>query len=200
MAKDSTQEQFAQLVGISQPAVAQLIRKGVLNRKGDIVQWTKEYTRNLREQAAGRASENGGHDLVAERARLSARQAEKLEIELAKSRGELLPTESIVEALTFTAATIRTKLLSVPSRYKSLSPRLSAKEIDVLDNLIREILTELSNVHFPKTIGESARRYFSNLHIAAETEGERVGGSVSLPESGSERRTPKVEDEAGAVS
>lgn len=48
MAKDSTQEQFAQLIGISQPAVAQLIRKGVLSRKGNIVQWTKEYTENLR--------------------------------------------------------------------------------------------------------------------------------------------------------
>lgn len=184
MAKDNTQEQFARLVGITQPRVSQLIQKGILTRGAPIGQWLREFVKNLEEQAAGRQSLNGDFDLVQQRARHSARQAEALELELAKKRGELVPLSVLVDALNFCNATIRSKVLAVPSRYRSLSSGTTPKQIDILDNLVREILTELSNVKFPGDIAEQAQRYVENLHASAKAKGQRVGGQVSNAQPG----------------
>lgn len=49
------QAEFANLVGITQPAVSDLQRRGVLRDGGTGQVWLKAYCEHLREQAAGRA-------------------------------------------------------------------------------------------------------------------------------------------------
>jgi phage terminase Nu1 subunit (DNA packaging protein) len=187
MAESSSQEQFAKMVGITQPAVSQLIRKGVLTRGANIVVWMRQYCENLRKQAAGWQSQDGQLDLIAERARLAKRQSEKLEMENEERRKELLPRAAIGEQFGYLVATIRTKLLALPNRFRSLSPQLSVKQVDVLDRLVREILTELSNERFPADIQTIIDEYFSTLHAATEKNGKPVGGPSPDSEPGVKR-------------
>ena len=183
MPKSPTQEQFARLVGITQQEVSSLMRKGTLTRGGTVGQWLQEYLKNLRAQAAGHKSSEG-LDLIQERARLAARQSEKLEIEVAKQQGELLPIAAAIEAINFSNVTVRSKLLAIPSRFKSICSTISPKNIDLLDSLVREVLTELSDVRFPREIAERAGQYFSDLHASPKTNGQSMGRSVSSTQSG----------------
>ena len=182
MAKDTTQEQFAKLVGITQPQVSQLIRKGVLSRKATIGEWLQDYLKNLREQAAGRQSPDSEYDLIGERARLAARQSEKIEIDIARQHQELIPTQALLDAMQFLNTTIRSKLLAIPRRFKSLWPDASTKEITILDGLVREALTELAHVRLPPDIRRQAEQHFSQLSAAAKPDGKRVGGRALSPE------------------
>jgi hypothetical protein len=64
--------------------------KGDPTTGGTLDKWRLAYCANLREVAAGRKSEAGGLDLTAERARLAKLQADKVEIELAELRDEVV--------------------------------------------------------------------------------------------------------------
>lgn len=54
----ATQTVFSKLVGTSQPAVAQMVAKGVLTRNASVGQWLVEYCDRIRKEAAGRGSDN----------------------------------------------------------------------------------------------------------------------------------------------
>jgi phage terminase Nu1 subunit (DNA packaging protein) len=179
MAKTDTQERFAKLVFISQPEVSQLLRKGVLTRGAPISQWHKEYLTNLRSVAAGWSSRDGLLDRIQEAALLDRRRREELEIKLGERHGQLIPMAALMDALSFLHGTLRTKLLAVPSRLKSQSPQMTAKQVAISEELIREILNELSSLRFPATVDDIAERYFQDLHAAAEANDRRVGGPVS---------------------
>jgi phage terminase Nu1 subunit (DNA packaging protein) len=180
--KNITQEQFARIARMTQPAVAQLIQKGVLTRGGTLTQWIGEYIEHQRKIAAQHASASGW-DLIEERARLAARQSEKLEIEIAAKREELVPIEAVVSALQQRNGALRSKLLALPSRYKSMNQSLTPRQVDSLDNLVREILEELAHEQFPRDIADAAERYFQSIRPAPKTEGKRVGRSLSDTES-----------------
>lgn len=177
MAKNTatTQQTFARLVGISQPEVSQLIRKGVLTRGGTAAQWHKEYLDNLRKVAAGWQSKTGQLDRIQEAALLDRRKREEIEIKLAERKGELLPVAAIVEALSSINAAVRSKLLALPNRIKSNNPQMTPRQVDQLDQSVREILTELSDVRLPPSFRDVAEQYFSRLHAAAETDDQPVG-------------------------
>lgn len=66
----STQAAFGSLVGISQPAVSDLVSRGILRDGESVGEWLKAYCGNLREQAAGRLA-SGDLDLATERAGLA---------------------------------------------------------------------------------------------------------------------------------
>ena len=174
----ATQEQFAKVMGISQPDVSRLIRKGVLTRGKPIGVWLVEYGRHMREVAAGRkpeSEEEGDFDLVRERARKAARESEKLEIETAKLRGELLPKQAITDALGKQYSAIRSRLLAIPVRIKAQRPELEVDAVKALKALIDETLIELSHVQLPRDITEGVRRYYSDLHAPAKPNGNGMG-------------------------
>ena len=173
--QSNTQEEFARLVGISQPEVSQLIRKGVLTRGGTRAQWHKEYLDNLRKVAAGWQSQSGLLDRIQEAALLDRRKREELDIKLAKLRGELLPVDAVVEALTFVHSAVRSRLLALPNRIRSLNASMTPRQVDQIEETVREILNELSNVRLPADFHQVTERYFSRLHATDETKGKRVG-------------------------
>ena len=53
-----TQQNFADLVGISQPAVSQLVSRGVLLPEQTAQRWLDRYLTNLREQIVSRTTGN----------------------------------------------------------------------------------------------------------------------------------------------
>jgi hypothetical protein len=63
-----TQEQFGDLVGISQQAVSELLGRAILQGGQPAATWLRAYTKHLREQAAGRGADG---ELARERARLA---------------------------------------------------------------------------------------------------------------------------------
>lgn len=100
-----TQAEFGADVGISQQAVSELIRAGVLMHGHSERQWLLAYCARLREQAAGRLSADGlGLDLVQERARLARLQADAQDLKNAVARGEFAPIGLLTDVLAAASA------------------------------------------------------------------------------------------------
>jgi transcriptional regulator with XRE-family HTH domain len=191
----ATQEELAQRLGTTQPAIAQLVKKGILTPDGDLDQWTREAWAYMADCAAGRRG-----PLAEERTRLAARQSEKMEIELAKRRGELAPLDAIAEKIFVPLINaIKTKILSYPSRCRSLDSSFTPRQIDVIDTLAREVLTELSAERLPAEFRAVVEKYYSTLHAAAETQSERMGGSLPISKSRKRGRTGKVANKPDPV-
>ena len=174
--KHATQQELADALGISQAEVSKLVKKGFLTRKASLGQLLIEYGRHMRDLAAGWKSDDGNLDLIHERARLAARQSEKLEIDTAKLRGTLLPSDVVIDIINFHNATIRSRLLAMPARLKAQRPEMEIDAVIALTALIRETLFELSHVRLPKDIDDRTRQYFSDLHASTKPDGNGVGG------------------------
>jgi len=83
-----TQEQFGDLVGVSQQAISELLGRGILKAGQPAATWLRAYTKHLREQAAGRGADG---ELARERARLAREQADRVAMDNAVNRRELAP-------------------------------------------------------------------------------------------------------------
>ena len=88
-----SQEQFGDLVGVSQQAVSELLGRGILKAGQPAATWLRAYTKHLREQAAGRGADG---ELARERARLAREQADRVAMDNAVNRRELAPV-SVLE-------------------------------------------------------------------------------------------------------
>ncbi len=166
----ATQKQLAERFGVTQQAISQLVQKSVLTPGADLDQWTREAWKYMTDCAAGR------HGPLAEsRTRLAARQSEKIEIELATKRGELAPLNIIAEAVFIPLVqAIRTKILAYPSRARALDSSFTARQIDILDNLGREVLTELGEERLPAAFRRRVENFYARLHANAETQAEKA--------------------------
>lgn len=123
-----TQSQFGSLVGVSQPAVSEMLGRGVLTIDADGAQWVREYCGHLREMAAGRAAA-GDLDLATERAGLAKAQREKIEMQNAVTRNELAPVYLIEEVLAKAGARVSKILDTIPGTIRRREPSLSAATI-----------------------------------------------------------------------
>ena len=123
----SSQTRFAAIVGITQPRASQLVAAGVLTEGAPLGDWLKAYCSWLRDQAAGRTSENGPLDLVQERARLSKEQADLAEMKRRQMQRELILLQTALDAVGVIYTQARDRLLSAGAR---LAP-LVAYESDV---------------------------------------------------------------------
>lgn len=126
-----TQKQFGELVGISQPAVSDLLQRGVLTEGAICGAWLMSYCGHLRETAAGRAAA-GDLDLAGERAALARAQRERIEMQNAVTRGELAPVILIEEVLTKAASKVAGILDAIPGMIRRRVPLLTADDIDLI--------------------------------------------------------------------
>jgi hypothetical protein len=173
-----TQAKFAQVMEISQPAVAKLVKKGVLQPPPELGRWLVAYGKHMAKIASGRmpADPEAQFDLVGERARLAARQAERVELQNARERAELLPLDTVGDILGFHNSTIRSRTLGIPNALKAKHPELSTPIFLSLKQIVTDVLTELGNVRFPIDLDGRIKRHFRNLYAAAQSDGDRVGG------------------------
>jgi phage terminase Nu1 subunit (DNA packaging protein) len=126
-----TQAAFGRLVGISQQAVSDLLRREVL-RPGQVGGvWLECYCAHLREQAAGRAAA-GELDLAAERAALAREQRDRIAMQNAVTRRELAPISMLEMALATMGRQVVAVLESIPVNIKRRSKNLTAEDIAII--------------------------------------------------------------------
>lgn len=95
-----SQAEFAEMVGVSEARVSQMMGEGVLSKGDTAHQWLLAYSERLRDQAAGRAgSETGGLDLVQERAALAREQRIAQALKNQVARGEYAPVGLLADVL-----------------------------------------------------------------------------------------------------
>lgn len=185
-----TQREFADHVGVSQPLVSDLLRRGVLPRDGTLDQWRLAYCKHLREQAAGRQSDGGELDLVAERARLTHHQANIAALDEDTKRGNLIPAEQVEQAWGDLVFAARARLLSIPTKAAPLvqSAENRAEVESILKATVYEALEELSHGGDRPHHREDAIAVVA----AAEPDGERVGEPTHAPKRRGQRRARPV--------
>ncbi|WP_245615309.1 hypothetical protein [Curvibacter gracilis] len=95
-----SQAEFAEMVGLSEARVSQLMADNVMVRGDTAHAWLIAYCERLRDMAAGRASsETGGLDLVQERAALAREQRIAQALKNAVARGEYAPVGLLADVL-----------------------------------------------------------------------------------------------------
>lgn len=126
-----TQAEFGELVDVSQQAVSDLIARGVLSAGATAQVWLREYTGHLREVAAGRQSAGGG-DLVAERTRLAKEQADRIALQNAITKRELVPTGVLVDLVSGIATQVAVIFEALPGKIRREVPDLPSTALDAI--------------------------------------------------------------------
>ncbi len=132
-----TGKEFAQLIGVSEAKVSQLRSEGVLADGSTGQQWLHAYCYRLREVAAGRASaEEGGLDLVQERAALARSQRIGVDIKNAVAFGEYASISLLSQVLATASQSIVDQIDSLGPEMKRLCPHLTADDREVVLNVL----------------------------------------------------------------
>lgn len=180
----ATQQEVAQITGLTQQRVQQLQKQQVWQKSDHVIIANRKIIAHLGEVAAGWMSQDGRVDRMREAAMLDRRKREEIELKLAERRGQLISLPSIVELIKYLILAIRTKFLALPSRMRSQCPDLSAKHYAILDRLVRDVILDFNSDRFPPAVRSATEQYFHRLHSAADSEDRPVGGSVSDAQSG----------------
>lgn len=152
MAK-TTQQQLADLTGLSQPRISQLLRQGVIAREDEINAANRKIIKHLGDVAAGHQAADGV-DRILEAALLDRTKREEIEIRIQEKRGSLIPDELLIDGLADTFAAVKAKLLALPTKLRATRPNLSLDDVGAIETHIRETLSELSDDRFPRSIRE----------------------------------------------
>ena len=127
-----TQSEFGNLIGVSQPAVSDMLARKVIAPGGTAGEWLLSYCNHLRETAAGRAAQ-GDLDLAGERARLAKEQADRVAMQNAVQRGELAPVAALESVLSATGARVGRLLDALPGQIARRAPDLPADALTLIE-------------------------------------------------------------------
>jgi len=133
LAAPATQEAFGMLVGISQPAVSDLVARGVLETGQPIGAWLAAYCGRLRAQASGRDAEG---NLAKERAALSRSQRLGQDIKNAIAQGEYAPIGLLGDVLAIASAAVVDRFDALPGVLRKACPDLPAPARDAIARTI----------------------------------------------------------------
>lgn len=145
LSKSATQQRFSELIGISQQAVSDLCRRGVLNQGQSVGEWLQRYCSHLREQAAGRAT-NGDLDLATERAALARAQREKIEMQNDVMRKEFGPIEALEMGLSDLMARVASKLDTIPGKLRVYTDQLTADDLDIVAGVLADVRNDIADM------------------------------------------------------
>ncbi len=127
----ATQAGFGAAVGISQQAVSELVRAGVLVDGATAAEWLLAYCHRLREQAAGRmGADASGLDLVQERAALARAQREGIEIKNATLRGEFASVQLLAQVLANASQAVAERFDHLKAEVRLACPDLPPEATD----------------------------------------------------------------------
>ncbi len=117
-----TQEAFGAMVGISQPAVSDLITRGILNKGDSVRTWLLSYCDHMRGVAAGRDPDGEARRAGIEtpRDRVFRLQGDDLELERAKKAGRLIEVDQVEPLITAAVIAAREGLLRERRRLAKL--------------------------------------------------------------------------------
>lgn len=137
-----TTDELAELLGISTRNVNMLTNRGVLKKNASGRFDTRAALRDYCEYAR---RSRGNPALDAEKLRLTREQADKIELQNATARRELIPAAEVEREWTAVLRDIRAALLALPSRIGQRLPHLPPRDIEAIDREIRDVLTELAD-------------------------------------------------------
>lgn len=178
----ATQSEFGRHVGITQQAVADLVSRGIIESRGrgklDLDEARLAYCAHLRSVAGNRSGDpEADLDLTAERARKAKEEADKLEMQNAQLRGELLARADVDAAVVGAFARVRARMIGVPSKVAPLVVQCETPaeaEADIR-KAIYEGLRELADTSVSDLCGNDGD-VVEDAGAAAGSDGEPVGG------------------------
>ena len=136
------QAEFAELVGVSEARVSQLISEGVIARGDTAHGWLVGYCERLRDQAAGRMGETMGLDLVQERAALAREQREGQAIKNAVARREYAPVGLLADVLGMAASSVVDRFDQLEGALRKACPDLPDEAKTTLQSVIASARNE----------------------------------------------------------
>lgn len=137
MTLPASQTDAAAVIGVTQQNLSALISSGKLPAGGTNHDLILAYCARLREQAAGRASDNDdGLDLVTERAKLAQAQREGHEIKNAVARGDYAPIALLSEVLANASQSVSDRFDMLPGLLKKTCPDLSTAAIEQIQSVL----------------------------------------------------------------
>lgn len=141
-----TEAEIAAFLGIGTSRVRTLARDGHLVKvsrgRFDVRASLAAYLSRLRDGAvkAGPVTD----EMKAAKLRQTEAAAQKIEIQNAAARGELLPAAAVASEWAGILRTVRAGLLAVPSRVSARLGHLTAHDLSEMDLEIRAVLAELA--------------------------------------------------------
>lgn len=168
-----TQAEFAQMIGVSEAAVSQMVKAGVIQPGGTAHGWLLAYTNRMREQAAGRMGAAEGVDLAYERALLAREQREGQRLKNEQARGTYAPIELLSDVLANASQAVVDRLDQIPGALKRKCPDLPQAARDA-------VMAEIASAR-----NEWVRKTLELVEAAleeAEQPVEDEDGEAGLPE------------------
>lgn len=118
-----SQAEFAQLIGVSEARVSQLLSENVLTRGETAHEWLLAYCERLRDQAAGRSG-LGGTDLVMERALLTRSQREAQDLKNDVAKGLFAPVGVLADVLGSASSAVVDRMDQLEGQMRKACPEL----------------------------------------------------------------------------
>lgn len=136
---------FAQIVGISQPAVSEHLNNGILTDGESYEVWIKQYCAHMRTAAAGRAENND--ELRAATIREKIAKARQAEVNTAKELAQLVRIDSIKDKLAMLLSHMSSVLLNCESTIREHAKLELGVDIPTgfITNHHKAALSELAN-------------------------------------------------------
>jgi phage terminase Nu1 subunit (DNA packaging protein) len=133
-----SQADFGAAVGVTQQAVSEMVRAGILREGATGAEWLLAYCARIREQAAGRLGAGGPLDLVQERAALAREQRMGIEIKNATLRGEFASIALLAEVLATASQAVSERFDHLPGRVRKACPDMPPNAVDEVMRVIAE--------------------------------------------------------------
>ena len=162
-----TQAQVASILDVTARRVRQMHQEGKGPPQNADGQYDEgDFGRWLRGQAADLS---GGYNYEAERARLTHEQANKVSLEVAELRGELVRASEVGPYWSDMVASMRGKLVGIPSRLSALVAETIARARfqTQADALVCEALAEIEKDGLPEAARERRARLDRERSIPA---------------------------------
>ena len=134
-----TQADFAELVGLSEARVSQLLSERVLVNGETGRQWLATYCERLRTQASGRDADG---NLARERALLSASQRRGQDMKNAVAEGEYAPIGLLGDVLALASSAVVDRFDALPGQLRKACPNLPAEARDTIARTIASARNE----------------------------------------------------------
>lgn len=130
------------MVGVSQQAVSALMREGKIPAQGTVGDLLLAYCERMRAVAAARASEEGGVDLVQERALLAREQRIGQAHKNAVARGEYAPIGVLADVLAEASSAVVDRFDQLDGMISKACPDLPDEVRTLLQKLIASARNE----------------------------------------------------------
>jgi phage terminase Nu1 subunit (DNA packaging protein) len=135
LSQPCSQADFADMVGLSEARVSQLISDGVIPKGETAHNMLLAYCERLRDVKAGHGSfEGGGLDLVQERAALARSQREAQDLKNAVARGEYAPIGFLADVLGHASSAVVDRLDQIEGGLRKACP-------DIQDEVLATVMS-----------------------------------------------------------